>query len=132
MYKAQAFASRYDYLRLAIAILNDWQDNNCVGQYLKEIENRKMPISEDSWFFDIKPKDARNKRHFSSHYGGQFYFDYAGMNGRNIIGMDGKGGQSVLIDLDNGRIVVINAANDNYDWYELAYKAIKTGKLRDK
>ena len=54
------------------------------------------------------------------------------MNGRNIIGMDGKGGQSVLIDLDNGRIVVINAANDNYDWYELAYKAIKTGKLRDK
>ena len=132
LYKAQAFASRYDYLRLAIAILNDWQDNNCVGQYLKEIESRKMPISEDSWFFDINPKDARNKRHFSSQYGGQFYFDYSGMNGRNIMGMDGKGGQSVLIDLDNGRIVVINAANDNYDWYELAYKAIKTGKLRDK
>ena len=38
LYKAQAFASRYDYLRLAIAILNDWQDNNCVGQYLREIE----------------------------------------------------------------------------------------------
>ncbi len=127
-----AYASRYDYLRLAIAILNDWHDNNCVGQYLKEIENRKMPISEDAWFFDMKPKDARNKRHFSSHYGGQFYFNYTGMKKRNIIGMEGKGGQSVLIDLDNRRIVVINAANDNYDWYELAYQAIKTGKLRDK
>lgn len=132
LYKAQAYASRYDYLRLAIALLDDWKNNECVGAYLRELQNRKMPISTDSWFFDIQPKQARNKRHFASHYGGQFYFDYTGMKNRNILGMEGKGGQSVLIDLDNSNIVVINAAHDNYDWYELAYQPIKTGKLRDK
>ena len=36
------------------------------------------------------------------------------------------------VGLDNGRIVVINAANDNYAWYEFAHKAIKTCKRRDK
>ena len=131
VYKAQAFASRQDYLRLAVALLNDWKENKCMGTYLREIQKRKMPISTDSWFFDLQPKQARNKRHFASHYGGMFYFDFRGMEKRNILGMEGKGGQSVLIDLDNSRIVVINAASDNYDWYELAYQPIKTGKLTD-
>ena len=30
-------ANRYDYLRIAKSMLDDWNDNNCVGQYLKEI-----------------------------------------------------------------------------------------------
>ena len=35
------FATRYDYLRLAKAMLDDWQNDTCVGKYLKNIfENR--------------------------------------------------------------------------------------------
>ena len=58
--------------------------------------------------------------------------NYKGMANRNIIGMDGYGGQSILIDMDNSRIVVVNATSTNYDWYELVYQPIKTGKLRSK
>jgi len=127
-----AYASKYDYLRIAVSMMEDWQNNTCVGQYLKEVDEKKMPITTDNWFFDLKSKDARNKRQIASHYGGQFYFNYTGMKKRNIIGMDGAGGQSILIDLDNSRVVVVNAVNDNYDWYELVYQPIKTGDLRKK
>ena len=40
------FATRYDYLRIAKAMLDDWQNDTCVGKYLKTIfENR---ISKDN------------------------------------------------------------------------------------
>ena len=125
-----AYASRYDYLRIAISMMTDWQSNNCVGRYLKELATRKEPMGKQFWLFDLEPKDARPNAGFASHYGGQFYFDYKGMTKRNIFGMDGYGGQSVLIDMDNSRIVVVNAASTNYDWYELVYQPIKTGELR--
>ena len=31
------FATRYDYLRIARAMLNDWNNDTCVGQYLKTL-----------------------------------------------------------------------------------------------
>ena len=35
------YATRYDYLRIAKAMLDDWQKDTCVGKYLKTIwENR--------------------------------------------------------------------------------------------
>jgi hypothetical protein len=35
------YATRYDYLRIAKAMLDDWQNDTCVGKYLKTIwENR--------------------------------------------------------------------------------------------
>ena len=125
-----AYASRYDYLRIAISMMTDWQSDNCVGQYLKEIAKRKEPMGKQFWLFDLEPKNARPNAGFASHYGGQFYFDYKGMTKRNIFGMNGYGEQSVLIDMDNSRIVVVNAVSTNYDWYELVYQPIKTGKLR--
>ena len=37
----QFMATRYDYLRIAKAMLDDWQNDTCVGKYLKTIwENR--------------------------------------------------------------------------------------------
>ena len=39
-----AYASRYDYLRIAISMLNDWQSDNCVGKYLKQIKKRSEPM----------------------------------------------------------------------------------------
>ena len=29
-------ATRYDYLRIAKAMLDDWQNDTCVGKYLKD------------------------------------------------------------------------------------------------
>ena len=29
--------TRYDYLRIAVAMLNDWNENTCEGQYLKSL-----------------------------------------------------------------------------------------------
>ena len=31
------YATRYDYLRIAKAIMDDYQNDTCVGKYLKEI-----------------------------------------------------------------------------------------------
>ena len=127
-----AYATRHDYLRIAMAMMEDWQKGTCVGEYLKEMHERRMPIGKMFWGFDLHPSQARERSFFSSKYGGQFHFDYKGMENRNIIGMDGYGGQSILIDMDNSRIVVVNATSTNYDWYELVYQPIKTGKLRSK
>ena len=33
---------RYDYLRIAKAIMDDYQNETCVGQYLKEIHERRI------------------------------------------------------------------------------------------
>ena len=36
-------ASRYDWLRIAKAIMDDYQNDTCVGKYLKEIHKRRIP-----------------------------------------------------------------------------------------
>ena len=44
---------------------------------------------------------------------------------RNIMGMAGNGGQSILIDFDRGRIIVINSIHSNYNWKKIAHAVIK-------
>lgn len=127
-----AYATRYDYLRIARAMMADWQQNTCVGQYLKEVYERRQDKSRDAWAWDIGPREAQQRREiFARRYGGQFHFDYPEMEDRPIIGMDGYGGQSILIDPSESRIIVINAAHTNYNWYELMYKPMRYGNLRD-
>ena len=46
------------------------------------------------------------------------------MEDRKIIGMAGFGGQNILIDVDNKKIIVINALFGNYDWKKIAYDKI--------
>ena len=36
-------ATRFDYLRIAKAIMDDYQNDTCVGKYLKEIYKRRIP-----------------------------------------------------------------------------------------
>jgi hypothetical protein len=36
------FLTRYDYLRVAKAIMDDWQNDTCVGKYLKTINERRV------------------------------------------------------------------------------------------
>jgi len=51
----------------------------------------------------------------------------SGMRGRNIMGMVGKGNQSIMIDFDQGRIVVINTMHSDYNWKRISHSVIKNG-----
>ena len=44
------------------------------------------------------------------------------------MGMDGASGQSIIIDFDRSRIVVINSIHQNYNWKKIAHSVIKKGK----
>ena len=113
------YADRYDYLRIAKTMMEDWHNDTCAGKYLKTIyENR------------IKKKD--NVKHatdvglYTKSYGGQIHFDIFGIKKeRKILGLSGFAGQNILIDLDNKRIIVISSLYRNYDWKKIVYKKIK-------
>ena len=119
------FASRYDYLRIAKAMLDDWQNDTCVGKYLKTIfENR---ISKDN-----DKKDRRGDKtqwSFARGYAGQFQAHYKGIDKkRAVMGMHGYGGQHVVIDFERSRIVVTNALHENFNYKKIVYDPIKKGK----
>ena len=118
-------ATRFDYLRIAKAMMDDYQNDTCVGKYLKEIHKRRIP------------KTARYKNqpeyNLTKSYGGQFHMDYPGLKNKVIFGMGGYGGQAILIDMENSRIVVVNSLHYNRDKYKYNVKKllidpIKKGK----
>ena len=41
------FKTRHDWLRLAKAMMDDYQNDTCVGKYLKEIHERRIPKNLD-------------------------------------------------------------------------------------
>jgi hypothetical protein len=61
-------------------------------------------------------------------YSGFFYFDYSGLKNKPVMGMDGYGGQSILIDFEKSRIIVINSIHTDYNWKKIAHSIIKKGK----
>jgi hypothetical protein len=118
-------ASRYDYLRIAKAIMDDYQNDTCVGKYLKEIHERRIKKN-------IKKEDEP-AFNFSYSYGGQFHMDYPGLKNRVVFGLGGYGGQAILIDVENARIVVLNNLHFNnkkfkYNVKKLLIDPIKKGK----
>ena len=119
------YATRYDYLRIARAMLNDWQKDTCVGKYLKTIfENR---ISKDN---DKKrQRGDRTQWNFARGYAGQFQTHYKGISKkRPVMGMHGRGGQQIVIDFERSRIVVTNAIYEDYNYKKIVYDPIKKGK----
>ena len=113
------YANRYDFLRIAKTMMEDWHNDTCAGKYLKTIyENR------------IQKKD--NIKHttdvglYTKSYGGQIHFDIFGIKKeRKILGLSGFAGQQILIDLDNKRIIVVSSLYRNYNWKNIVYKKIK-------
>jgi len=119
------YATRYDYLRIAKAMLNDWQKDTCVGKYLKTIfENR---ISKDN---DKKrQRGDRTQWNFASGYAGQFQTHYKGISKkRAVMGMHGRSGQHIVIDFERSRIVVTNALYEDFNYKKIVYDPIKKGK----
>ena len=62
------------------------------------------------------------------------------MGNRPVMGMDGYGGQTILIDFERGRIIATQAIHDNMmfpqpggiDWKKIVYERIKNGKPSSK
>ena len=119
-------ATRYDWLRIAKAIMDDYQNDTCVGKYLKTIYERRIPKKYNE--NKTEPEFNRTKS-----YGGQFHMDYPGLKNRVVFGFGGFGGQAILIDMENSRIVVLNSVHYNskrfkYSVKKLLINPIKKGK----
>ena len=113
------YATRYDYLRIAKTIMEDWNNDTCAGKYLKTIYERRIKKKYNT-------KEPDDVGLYTKTYGGQFHFDIFGIKKtRKIIGMSGFAGQQILIDLDNKRIIVVNSLYKNYNWKKIVHKKIK-------
>ena len=121
----QFYATRYDYLRIAKAMLDDWQNDTCEGKYLKT-------IFENSISKDTKKIQAQGKTvswPFARRYAGQFQTHPKGIKKeRPIMIMHGYAGQHVVIDMERSRIVVTNAIHENFNYKKIVYETIKKGQ----
>ena len=109
-------ATRFDYLRIAKAIMDDYQNDTCVGKYLKEIYERRIPKGSKE---KEEPLFNRTKS-----YGGQFHMDFPGLKDKIIFGMGGYGGNMILIDVENSRILVLNSLHYNNKKYKYNHKKL--------
>jgi len=125
---SQFYATRYDYLRIAKAMLDDWQNDTCAGKYLKTIHERRIPKNG--------VQGTTGRVGMPRSYGGFFHTGFKGMENRPVMAMDGYGGQTFTIDFERGRIVATQAIHDNmkfpkpgsFDWKKIVYERIKNGK----
>ena len=115
------YATRSDFLRIGKAMLDDWQNDTCEGQYLKAIYEKRINKNE-------KWKDVKSSSLNPQSYGGQFHMEYQGMKNRPVIGLNGFGGQGMLIDFERGRIIATQAIHENFNWSQLVHKPIRDGK----
>ena len=113
------YADRYDYLRIAKLILDHWNNDSCVGKYLKTMYENRVDKKKDGYsMFEGNHRAAQA-------YGGQFHFDPIGIEDRPILMMDGFAGQQVVIDFNNNKIINVHSTDFHYDWYEIVYKTLK-------
>ena len=110
------YISRYDYLRIAVAMLDDWNNNTCEGEYLKSLyENR---IKKNQKYRDNKTSFTNTKD-----YGGQFHMTISGGKNKNrpVFQIDGWGGQTITIDFEQNKIIAILAIHRDYNWMKLVH-----------
>ena len=113
------YADRYDYLRIAKTMMDDWHNDTCAGKYLKTIYENRVQKKDNT-------KKATDVGLYTKSYGGQIHFDIFGIDKtRKILGLSGFAGQQILIDLDNKRIIVVSSLYRNYNWKKIVYSAIK-------
>ena len=117
------YADRYDYLRIAKSMMDHWNNDTCVGKYLKTIyeqrinKNKKSYDGDRSGQFDVAM--------YTKKYGGQFHFNIIGLSKRKILGMSGFGGQNIVIDFEKERIIVVNSRDRHYNWKKIVLKKLK-------
>jgi len=126
-------ATRYDFLRIAKAIMGDWQNDTCEGKYLKEIYKRRVHKNNQTnrWDSSDRRYGKTDFNRQTRRYGGQFHLDVVGLSRRNILVLNGYNGQQIIIDMDNSRIVVIGAVKaPEIDSHKLGFEPIMYGRIR--
>jgi len=108
------YADRYDYVRIANLMMNHWQNDTCVGKYLKTMYENRIDRNYSTSKFNGNHRVALT-------YGGQFLWDAIGVEDRPILMMDGAHGQQVVIDFDNNKIITAHSVERRYDYYSLIY-----------
>ena len=117
------YADRYDYLRIAKSIMDHWNNDTCVGKYLKTIYEQRINKSKKS--YDGDRSGQFDVAMYTKKYGGQFHFDIIGLSKRKILGMSGFGGQNIVIDFEKERIIVVNSRDRHYNWKKIVLKKLK-------
>jgi len=113
------YANRYDYLRIAKTMMEDWHNDTCAGKYLKTIYKNRIKKKDNI-------KYSTDVGLYTKSYGGQIHFDLFGIKKeRKILGLSGFAGQQILIDLDNKRIIVVSSLYRNYNWKKIVHSVIK-------
>jgi hypothetical protein len=126
-------ATRYDFLRIAKSMMDDWQNDTCEGSYLKDIYERSISKNDNDerWDGSDRRYGKASFGRLTRMYGGQFHLDVVGLRGRRVLHMNGANGQQIVIDMDKSRIIVIGAVKANdYDTYKLGFEPIKYGRIR--
>ena len=113
------FATSHDYLRIGIKIVEDYNSNSCIGDYLRTLYKNRI-TKNNGYGFKAWQSGAYTKQ-----YGGQFHMSFVGLEDRVIFAMDGRGGQQFVMDMENGRIVLVNSVDQHYDWKKLVLNVIK-------
>ena len=112
------YAQRDDYLRIGLMVMNHWNNDTCVGKYLKTMFENRVDKNKQS-------TNTESASQYSHSYGGQFHFDIVGLEDKKILAMDGFGGQQLIIDFDKKRIISVASTDRHYDWYEIVYKTLE-------
>ena len=113
------YATRHDYLRIAVTMLEDWNTNNCVGQYLKA-------LYKDRRAKDNTANRADSPMRLLKSYSGFFHMDSDYLGNRPVFTLLGHGGQNILIDFERGKILAVHSVHQDYDW-----QAAILGMMRD-
>jgi len=113
------YADRYDFVRIANLMMNHWNNDTCVGKYLKTMYETRIDKKKDGYSM------KRGNFNATQSYGGQFHFDPIGIEDRPILMMDGAYGQQVVIDFDKNRIITAHSVERDYDYYNLIYLLLK-------
>lgn len=111
-------ATREDTLRIGMSILEDWNTGTCVGDYLKDIYHNRASKS-----FEEQRGTGWGR---AQAYAGFFHTDYKSTDDI-IMGMDGYGGISMLINFDEERIVYAHSVARNYNHKRLIFDVITDG-----
>jgi hypothetical protein len=112
------FATSHDYLRIANTIIKDFNSKSCIGNYLRTLYDNRVNKNHDGY-------SAHQSAAYTKQYGGQFHMSFIGLKNRVIFAMDGAGGQQIVMDMENGTVILVNSVDHHYDWKKLVYDIIK-------
>ena len=116
------YADRYDYLRIAYLMMNHWNNNTCVGKYLKSMYENRIDKAHNR---NYNKRTDMSVSQMAKSYGGQFHFDLHGLEHKTILAMDGFAGQQLIIDFDRKRIIQVSSTDLHYDWQNTVYRQLQ-------